>query len=321
MLTVLVSSHFQAAHVDTLHAAFPDARFFQLAADGAVPPVGRDAEVLFRCGMPRPALHRTLADATGIRWIHSCTAGVEWLLVPEVVERGIALTRSVTTFTAPVAEWVVGCIFLCAKHYLMLARLQAQRIWMGVPHEPPADSVHDKTVGIVGCGAIGQEIARRCAALGMRVLGLRRHPAPLPGFDAIVGPDGLPMLLREADFLILAAPLTSETRGMLGAAELRRMKPTAYLINVGRGALTVEADLIVALREGRIAGACLDVFEQEPLPPESPLWGLENVLITPHYSYSSPEGLERAVEEFGENLTHYLRGEPLANVYDRERGY
>ena len=159
---------------------------------------------------------------------------------------------------------MVGCIFLMAKRYFMLMRLQAAKTWMRVPHEPPADSVAGKTVGIVGTGAIGQEVAWRCDALGMRVLGLRRTPAPLPHFREVVGPAGLP-LLREADFLVLAAPLTSETRGLLGASELRQMKRSAYLINVGRGALTVEADLVRALRERWIAGACLDVFEQEPL--------------------------------------------------------
>jgi phosphoglycerate dehydrogenase-like enzyme len=203
----------------------------------------------------------------------------------------------------------------------MLLRLQAARTWMGVPHEPPANPVTGKTVGIVGTGAIGREVAWRCQALGLRVLGLRRSPQPEPGFQEVVGPGELPSLLGASDFLVLAAPLTPETRGLLGEAELRMMKPSAYLINVARGALVVEDDLVRALREGWIAGACLDVFEREPLPPDNPLWGLENVMITPHYSYSSPDGIDRAVEEFEGNLARYQRGEPLANQYDPERGY
>jgi hypothetical protein len=225
VLTVLVSSHFEATHLDHLREAFADARFFQISADGAVPPEWRDAEVLFRCAMPKPALHRALADATGIRWIHSCTAGVEWLLVPEVVGRGITLTRSVTSFGVPVAEWAVGCIFLCAKRYLMLAQLQAARTWMGVPHEPPADSVRDKTVGIVGCGAIGREVARLCAALGTLVLGLRRHPAPLPTWGNM--PNEGRLYLQTSSWVVTTPGLvmsltTRSLTGALHAAEAHR---------------------------------------------------------------------------------------------------
>jgi phosphoglycerate dehydrogenase-like enzyme len=321
VLTVLASHRFQPAHVERLRELFPDVRFVHLPEDGAVPPEGRDAEIVFRCGMPKPALQKALADAPGVRWIQTCTAGVEWLLVPEVFERNIAITRSVTTFSVPIGEWVIGCIFLLAKRFPMLMRFQVERTWMGVPHEPPADSVGGKTVAIVGTGAIGREVAWRAAALGMRVLGLRRSPRPMEHFERVVGRDELPLLLREADFLVLASPLTDETRGMIGRAELEQMKPTAYLINVGRGALTVEDDLVAALRERRIAGACLDVFEREPLPADNPLWGLDNAIITPHYSYSSPEGTDRAVEEFAGNLRRYLRGEPLENVFDHARGY
>lgn len=321
MLTVLVSHRFEAAHVERLRARFPDVRFVHLPEDGAVPAEGQDAEIVFRCGMPKPALQQALADAPGVRWIQTCTAGVEWLLVPEVIERNIAITRSVTTFSVPIGEWVVGCIFLMAKRYRMLMRLQSEHRWMRVPHEPPADSVAGKTVGIVGTGAIGREVAWRCAALGMRVLGLRRSPQPMEHFEQVVGPDGLPTLLRESDFLVLASPLTDETRGMIGAAQIDQMKPTAYLINVGRGPLTNEAELIEALRARRIAGACIDVFAREPLPEDSPFWDLDNALITPHYSYSSPEGTDRATDEFTENLERYRRGEPLANQYDSARGY
>jgi phosphoglycerate dehydrogenase-like enzyme len=321
VVTVLVSSRFGPEHLERLRGYFPDVQFVHLPPDGSVPSEGRSATVLFRCGMPKPALQKMLADAPEIRWIQTCTAGVEWLLVPEVVERSIAITRSVTTFSVPIGEWVIGCIFLMAKRYQMLARLQAERTWMGVPHEPPADSVGGKTVAIVGTGAIGQEVAWRAAALGMRVIGLRRSPRPTPHFECVVGPEGLPTLLKEADYLVLSSPLTPETRGMIGEAQLRQMKRTAYLINVGRGALTVESDVVTALKEGWIAGACIDVFEQEPLPADHPFWGLSNALITPHYSYSSPEGNDRAVEEFRENLTRYLAGEPLANQYDAGRGY
>lgn len=300
---------------------FSDLRFFKLPADGETPPEGRDAKVLFRCGMPKPALQHMLAQCPDITWIHSCTAGFEPMQVPEVEERGIIITRSVTTFSDPIGEWVVGCIFLMAKRYPMLMKFQREGFWLPVPHEPPADPIRGRTVCIIGTGGIGREVAWRCDALGMRVLGLRRNPTPMPYFEQVVGQDQLPMLLKEADFLVLSSPLTPLTRGMIGAEQFKQMKPTAYLINIGRGALTVEKDLVQALQEGWIAGACLDVFETEPLPAESPLWSMENTIITPHYSYSSPEGLDRAIDEFGEQLKLFLRGEPVANQFNKERGY
>ena len=317
--SVLVSSRFDADNLAMLRAAFPELAFFHLPPDGSVPPGGAEAEVIFRCGMPKPALQKALADARGVRWVHSCTAGFEWMMVPEIDERGIVLTRSSATLALPIGEFVVGYIFLMTKRFPDLLRAQAERRWMS--HEPPAQDVIGKTVGIVGAGAIGVEVAWRCAALGMRVIGMKRSPAPVAHFEKVLGPDGLGEILGESDFVVLSSPLTDQTRGMIGAPQLRQMKPTAHLLNIARGGLTVEADLVRALAEGWIAGACLDVFDQEPLPPESPLWALPNVVLTPHFSYSSANSLIRAVEEFKQNLSRYLRGEPLANTYDAGRGY
>jgi phosphoglycerate dehydrogenase-like enzyme len=183
--------------------------------------------------------------------------------------------------------------------------------------------LHGHRLGIVGLGAIGSAIARLGTAFGMDVAAVRRRPeAPAPeGLERVFGPDGLDELLRFSDYLVLCAPLTAETAGLIGARELRLMKPDAYLINVARGKLVREADLVDALRERVIAGAGLDVFEHEPLAPSSPLWDLPHVIITPHTSGFTEHYWEKASEMFADNLRRYDRGEPLFNVVDKALGY
>ena len=179
----------------------------------------------------------------------------------------------------------------------------------------------NQVVGVVGLGTIGREIARLANSIGMRVIGTRNNPEPVPHVEKVYGADELRSVLSEADFVVLIAALTPETRGMIGKAELAAMKQDAYLINVARGAIVVEADLIEALQNGTIAGAALDVFETEPLPPESPLWKMENVIITPHIAGARPDYLHAVSEIFSKNLTRYISGEPLFNVVDRDKCY
>jgi len=202
-------------------------------------------------------------------------------------------------------------------------RAQGRREW--VVHTDNEDTVFElagKTMLLLGLGAIGQRTALVAAALGMRVFGVRRNPhIKVPEVEMVVGPGSLCDVLPQADFVVLTLPLTRDTRGMIGAEELMRMKPSAYLVNVGRGAIVDEQALARALREGWIAGAGLDVFEQEPLPPHSPLWEMQNVTITAHYSGSSPKYNERAMEIFLDNLQRYLVGQPLRNVVDKRLGY
>lgn len=319
-LTILVSSRFTSHQVVSLQKAFPEHRFVPLAADGAVPVDARDAAIVFRCGMPRPALSRVLQEAPGVRWVATCTAGVEWLMVPEVAERKIPISRSSTMASQPIAEFSLAAIFALAKRHPDLYRAQQSRTWM--PHDDPQPiEIVGSTVGIVGTGAIGKELAWRCKAVGMRVLGMKRNPEPLEHFDRVDGPDALHAIMAESDFVVVATPLTDETRGLLGRAQLRTMKPTAYLVNIARGAVTVEPELIQALEEGVIAGAWIDAFVDEPLPSDSPFWTARNCIVSPHYSYASPHGIDRAVEEFKENLRRFVAGEPLMNVYDWDRGY
>src|SRR3990172_212047 len=178
-----------------------------------------------------------------------------------------------------------------------------------------------KTVGILGLGSIGREVAARCRAFGMRVIGTKRTPAAVPHVDQVLPPDGLDEVLRAADYLVIILPLTEQTRGLIGARELGLMKPTAYLINVARGAIVQEAALIAALRTGRLRGAGLDVFEREPLPQDSPLWEMEQVILTPHVSGAVPDYYDRALPLFCENLSRFLTGAPLLNMVDKRQGY
>jgi len=194
--------------------------------------------------------------------------------------------------------------------------------WEGWEGRRSSGELCGKTLGIVGLGGIGSEVAKRAKAFGMRVIATRRRPDRRSEFaDEVRGADELGWLLGESDFVAVCSALTHETRHLIGAEELKRMKATAYLINIGRGGLVDEGALVAALRGGEIAGAGLDVFEREPLPSESPLWEMPNVMITPHDAGSSPRSHERLMEVFLENLRRYVAGEPLLNVVDKRAGY
>ena len=203
---------------------------------------------------------------------------------------------------------------------------QQKHIWgqeiLWEEHVAPAE-VAGATLGLVGLGSIGRNVARRASALGMQVLSVREHAnSEKPEFvDEVLPSSKLNEMLGQADYVVLAAPVVAATRGMIGSEQLSRMKPEGCLINVGRGPLIDEAALIEALREGKIAGAALDVFEQEPLPSDSPLWDLDNVLITPHTAGMTTKLWERHYTLFSENLRRFIKGEPLLAVVDKKQGY
>ena len=212
----------------------------------------------------------------------------------------------------PIAQYVLLMMLHHVKGMTAWERAQARREWV----RSPSDELTGKTVALLGVGGIGAEVARLAKALGMRVVGLRRRPEPVEHVDELLPPGKEDELCAQADFLVICAPLTHATKGIIGAAELARMKPTAYLINVARGPIVQERALIEALRAGRIAGAALDVFEIEPLPPDHELWALPNVVITPHCAPASPMHIVRGTELFIENLRRYTAGRPLLNVVD-----
>lgn len=260
-----------------------------------------------------------LQEAPTLRWVQSHGAGVDGLLSPGLVESEVVLTNAAPIHAVPMAETVLALMLAAAKRLPEHVLDQERRAWRRLPK----GELRGSTVGIVGFGRIGAEVARRSSAFGMRVIGLRRAAMadPPPGVERVDGSEGLPALLAESDYLALTLSLNPTSRGLLGAPELALMKPTACLINVARGDVVNEAALVAALRAGRPAFACLDAFRQEPLPSDSPLYHLPNVLITPHNSASSPHMEERVVELFLDNLARFAGGRPLLNVVDKQRGY
>lgn len=264
-----------------------------------------------------------IPQAPNLHWIQLWGAGADWLLQhPEaVVLDRLTITNGSGIHAVPITEHILGLILAFGRNLHQQIRQQSRREWQA----PPWDQLFElpgKTLLLIGVGAIGERTAQLAAALGLRVLGVRRDPTlGATGVTAMYGPDALLDLLPQADFVVLTVPLTTETRNLIGAAALRAMKPSAYLINIGRGGTIDEAALIRALQEGRIAGAGLDVVAVEPLPQTSPLWTMANVIITAHYAGATPIYDERALPIFLENLRRYVAGEPLRNVVDKQLGY
>lgn len=272
-----------------------------------------DAEVIVGF---RP-LREGATRAKRLRWVHSMGAGVE-NLSRDVAGTDIIVTNS-HAHGDVIAEHVMALLLAHSRRLAVAITRQVEGRWA---REGAVGTVlRGKTMSIVGLGAIGTELARRAAAFGMRVWGVRRSGTAVPGVDRVVAPAALDEVLRAADVLAITLPLTPETHGLIGAREIGLLPDGAFLINVGRGGIVDEAALAAAIESGHLAGAGLDVFEQEPLPPASPLWRLPGVIITPHVGGSSPGFLERAVPFFCENLRRYLMGEPLLNRVDVTRGY
>jgi phosphoglycerate dehydrogenase-like enzyme len=262
-----------------------------------------------------------LADvAPRLKWIQLTSAGADRLLNSGFIEEGVTVTTVSGLHATPIGEYILTVILMFAKGAPQTMRAQFKHEWTRfAPRE-----LHGKTVGIVGLGHIGAEAGRLAKAFGCRVIATKRSATEVHRglySDEIMPVADLHRLLAESDYVVLSVPLTQETRGMIGEAELRAMKPGAVIVNIARGPVIVEAALLRALREGWIAGAALDVFDKEPLPPDHPLWDMENVILTPHISGGTEIYNERAVEIFAANLRRYLAGEPLENVVDAARGY
>lgn len=261
--------------------------------------------------------------ARNLRWFQQWGAGADWLLKhPDVAASDLVVTSGSGIHAIPISEHILALILALGRGLHTAIRQQVQHKWQSPTDWGTLFELPGKTMLLIGVGAIGERTAAIATALGMRVLGVRRDPSVgAAGVAAMHPPQALLDLLPEADFVVLTAPLTPETRHLIGAHELRAMKPSAYLVNIGRGGTVDEPALIAALRAGRIAGAGLDVVAQEPLPPDSPLWEMPNVIITAHYAGATPHYDERAMPIFLENLRRYLAGEPLQNVVDKTLGY
>lgn len=282
----------------------------------------RDAEVIFSASL-RP---EQLALAQHLRWIHAPSAAVHDLLFPELVKSEVVLTNSREVHGPVVAEHVMALIFALAKKIPQAALLQRQQIWgkgeMWNQRTPPRE-IGGSTLGLIGVGSIGSRVAKMASAVGMRVIAVREHveKGSPDGVEAVFAPSQIDEMLKQSDFVVLAAPLVTATQNVINPVRLANMKSGAYLINVGRGAQVDEAALVEALLAHRIAGAALDVFDHEPLPSDSPLWGLEDLLITPHTAGLTEKLWHRHYELFSDNLRRYLASQPLRFVVDKQKGY
>ncbi len=315
---VLINHLYETEHIERLRHRFPQVNFIHLPQDPPWPPELESAEALLFAGLKKPQLSALLQAARNVTWIHTGSAGFDWVQVPEVEERQITITRSADVMSIPMAEFAMASMLAHAKNMFALRESQSRNAW-----EPPMHSeLGDKHLLVVGAGAIGKRVAPLAKAFGMKVTGIKRSPEPVAGFDEVHAPDRLDELLPQVDYLLLTTPLTPETEGMIDRRRLELLPKHAYLINLGRGALVVENDFVEAMQAGVIAGATLDAYTVEPLPGDSPLWTLPNVLISPHASYRTPNIRARVFKEFGDNLERYLTGETLANTMRHpELGY
>lgn len=279
-----------------------------------------EAHVLMNGMMPKALFHDVFVQCRNLQWIHSLSAGLENSLFPELVASPLPMTNSRGVFARSLAEWVItGCLYF-DKLLPRLAAQKAARNWSVFDVE----ELHGKTMGIVGYGRIGQLTAERARAFGMKIIALRKRPELSQGdnnIDATYTPDRLADLMAASDFVVCAAPLTPDTEGLISAPMIAAMKPSAVFLNVGRGAVVDEAALTLALQEKKIRGAALDVFATEPLPKDSPLWGLDNVLISPHCADHTATWLNDAMEFFVANFERFVNGQPLENLVDKSAGY
>ena len=306
---------------ERLREEFPQVNGVQLPdykrLDAEIP----DAEIVIAWSL-RP---EQIKAAKKLRWIHSPAAAVHQLMFPELVNSDIVLTNAREVHGPVVAEHVIALIFALAKKIPGSVQLQQKHVWgqqLLWDELPRVREVGGATLGLVGLGSIGRSVVKSAKALGMRVVAVREHPEKGgEGADVIFGPEGINELFRQADYVVLAAPVTDSTRAIANTERLALMKPGACLINVGRGPLVDEAALAVALREKKIGGAALGVFPKEPLVADSPLWDLPNLLITPHTAALTDKLWERHYSLFSANLRRYLAGQPLLAVVDKRKGY
>jgi len=282
----------------------------------------RNARIYLGMGVPG----EVLGAGKALEWVHTGTAGVGGSLGPQMREAEVVFTNSAGIHGPPMADTVLAAALHFLRGLDFAVRAQARRSWETGPFydaETPVTEVEETVVGVLGYGGVGREVAKRFSALGARVLALRRSPGEGsdPHAEVLHGPGGLARILGRSDLLVLALPETEETRGLIDAEALAETKEGAVLVNVARGGVVDEGALVEALRSGRLRGAALDVFGQEPLPQDSPLWSLPNVLLTPHVSAVTRRFWRRETDLIVENLRRYLEGRTLLNVVDVEAGY
>lgn len=332
---VLCTFRFTEAQLDKLRAVSPRLVVRQVtcrSAEEVTAALDEHTEVLYT--YPSPT---TLEVAPRLRWVQLHTAGADHLIDTPLWRSDIRITTASGIHAVTIAEYVLGSMLAFSRRFPRMFFYQQRAEWPSGRWEKfLGRELRGSTVCVVGYGSIGREVARQAHCLGMRVLAVKRNPEQRadPGFrlpgtgdpdgsipERIYPPEELHEALRQSDYVVVAVPSTPTTRRLIGAAELRAMPSHAYLVNIARGDVVDQAALVLALQEGWIGGAGLDVFDPEPLPADSPLWRMDNVILSPHVSGFTPHYDDYATDLFAENLRRYLAGEPLLNLVDRARGY
>jgi phosphoglycerate dehydrogenase-like enzyme len=316
-LTVLIGEDIGPANLARLRSQFPTVDFRYCMQDSEWLEVAPEANVILSKRWPAEAMKRM----SKLRWVQAGTAGVDHLLRFDLSRRGVVITNSSGAHGDPISELILSQMLAFATGLNMAIRGQIERRHVQKEINRTKFELVGQTLCVVGLGDIGGTLARKASALGMRVIGVRRSTRPAEGVSHIYTPSQLHTALTQSDHVALCLPLTNHTRHFIGAEELRAMRPTAYIYNVGRGASIDEAALIDALQSGQIAGAGLDVTDPEPVPLDSPLWEMPNVILSQHTSGMSPHNANRVTELFAANLTRYLAGEPLHQLIDPAKGY
>jgi phosphoglycerate dehydrogenase-like enzyme len=316
--TVVVAMSVPEEVLARFRAEFPEIHFI-VPSDGPTEDDVRDADAIVGWELPSPLLQA----ANRLRWMHAAGAGVERYDLGQIAARGVMLTNSSGVSAPNMAEHVLGMMIALTRWFPRLLRAQTRREWRDQATHREVGELQGQTVLIVGIGEIGCAVARRAAAFGMRVTGLRRRAGvpPPDGFDQVFGSEDLPAALADADHVVLTLPNTPRSRGLFDAAAFAAMKPGAAIYNVGRGQVIDTTALIAALESGYLGGAGLDVTDPEPLPADSPLWDMENVLITAHTSGATPRYWERQADLIAENIRRIQRGDAPRNLVDLEAGY
>lgn len=318
--TVIFISKPDLPHLSVLEELPPSARVVVGDSVEALQSALPEAEVIVNGNFQSQPFQTIFPLAKRLRWVHSLSTGVESTVYPPLIESPIPLTNARGVFRASLAEFSIAAMLHFAKDLRRMLRNQMAGRW-----EPfDITMLENTTLGVIGYGEIGRASAKLAHAFGMKVLALRRRTAMSqddPLLDKVYAPDQLRDMLADCDYILIAAPNTPETRGMIGEAEIARMKNTAVIINVGRGPVIVEAALIKALESGRIKGAALDVFDQEPLPEGHPFYRLENVLLSPHCADHTSDWVHLAMQRFVENYRKFDSGQPLDNIVDKKAGY
>ena len=314
--TILSLHPLDAARIEEIRTACPDAAIHTARASDCEPFLP-DAEILLAFG--QTDLAPILPKAPKLRWVQSLTAGVDGFIACDAFRNSdILLTNVRGIHGIPIAEHVLGMMLASTRRLFMARDLQAKHQWgklRGI------DEIYGKTAVVVGLGSVGRTIASRLRAMGMTLFGVKQAMTEEADVDRLYAPDALHEVLPVADFVIVTLPLTPKTKNLFSKKTFEAMKPSAFFINVSRGPVVNETDLVAALKDGLIGGAGLDVFCEEPLPESSPLWDAPNLIITPHHAASSPRYMERAIHVFTENLRAYPDTASMFNLIDKQRGY